>query len=444
MPDTDNPLRRIKEEIRADAEAAHARALQSTNNSVAPRAIGEIEPERNQFTIAELAGFPFIEFNEFIERSYAALLRRTPDSTNLAAQIRLLDAGRSKIEVLGNLLFSGEGRAVGVRVPGLYPRYLLAKATRIPVFGYAIEWLMCLAGLPRILRHQRIADSYHAASFHAVRKELAGVTDQIELLRAETSRLDRQRTDIIAQMQQLGERFVPVHAEIEKASHDTRDLRHLVLSMNHWLATLRQNLAALESAETEQARKRNVLHAEVSEKMLQADQQRAGWLEQLAENFTQGLSSTADVLDVGGGLDWLQTLSRRGVNVTAVNQNNVIGQRIREAAIASDIAEPTAVLARIADCSLDAVAILDLASLLRVMPAAVLVDILRRVLRPTGRVLFGIGAESATIADRLEGRANVLIDCDLIERILQVSGFVQIKRITVSGSSDFVLASQPQ
>lgn len=440
IPDTDNSLRRIKEEIRADAQVARARAAHTARTARAPKSLGTLAPARDEFAIDELASFHFIEF---IERAYVALLRRTPDSTGFEAQVRLLEAGRSKIEILGNLRFSGEGRAVGVRVPWLWPRYLLAKSTRIPVFGYAIEWLMCLGGLPRMLRHQRAADAYHAARNHVLERDLAKLAEQIDTLRDEAERLERGQVGAAAQLQQFGDRFVPVHAEIGKTFHEIRDLRHLVLSMNHWLASLRQNLAALETAETEQTRKADALHGDVAEQMLKADQRRPMRLEKWAGNFAEGLSASAEVLDIGSGLDWLQSLSRCGLNVTAVNPNNEIGQHIRDAGITIAIAEPPVVLARIGDKTLDGATILDLASLLRGMPAVILLDILRRVLRPGGQVLFGTGTESATITDRLEGRASALVDADLIEHALKASGFVKIRRIASADNDYCVVASQP-
>lgn len=396
---------------------------------------------RDLYTIDELASFHFIEF---IERAYAALLRRTPDSAGLEAQVRLLEAGRSKIEILGNLRYTEEGRAVGARVPWLWPRYVLAKSMRIPIVGYVIEWLMCLGGLPRMLHHQRAADAYHAARQHVFVRDLAGLAGQLDALREETLRLEHEQVAAAAQMQQFGERFAPVHVEIGKAFHEIRDLRHLVLSMNHWLASLRQNLSALEAAEAEQARKADVLYADVAGRMMDADRQRPIRLERWAESFVQGLAPAAEVLDIGSGIDWLQELARRGVTVTAVNPNNEIGQRIRDAGITSAVAEPSVVLARVADQSLDGITILDLASLLRGIPAVILFEILRRVLRPGGAVLFGIGAESATITDRLEGRASALIDGDLIERALQASGFVEIRRIDSVDNSYCVIASQPR
>lgn len=439
-PDAVNSLRRIKEEIRAEAQAARTRAAKTPRAAAAPRAIGEIAPARSAVSIDELASFQFIEF---IEHAYSVLLGRSPDSAGFTAQLRLLEAGRSKVEILGNLRYSGEGRAVGVRVPWLLPRYLLAKAMRIPLIGYAIEWLLCLGGLPRILRHQRAADAYHEARKHVLREDLVALVAQMQPLREEISRLHRERTEVVAQMHALGERFVPLHAEIGKAFQEAGELRHLVLSMNHWLASLRQNLAALESAESEHLRKADAVHADVAARLLESDPLRPARLRHWAAGFAADLPPAAEVLDIGAGLDWLQSMSSRGLAVTAINQNTEIGQRIRDAGITVAVAEPSVVLARIADHSLDAVTILDLASILRGLPAVVLLDILRRIVRPAGQVLIGMGAESATIADRLEGRARAQVEGELIERALQASGFVRIRRVAVADDSYCLIASLP-
>ena len=439
-PDADNSLRRIQEEIRAEAQVARTRAAHNPRAAAAPRAIGEVAPARTAVSIDELARFQFVEF---IEHAYSVLLGRSPDSAGLTGQIRLLESGRSKIEILGNLRFSGEGRAVGVRVPWLLPRYLLAKAMRIPLIGYAIEWLVCLGGLPRLLRHQRAADAYHAARDHVMREDLAVLGVQMQPLREEVARLDREGAELGVQMQALGERFAPLHAEIGKAFQEARELRHLVLSMNHWLASLRQNLAALETAESEHLRKADAVHADVAVRLLESDPQRPARLRHWAAEFAAGLPPAAEVLDIGGGLDWLQSMSSRGLAVTAINQNTEIGQHIRDAGITVAVAEPSVVLARIADHSLDAVTILDLASILRGLPAVILLDMVRRIVRPSGQLLFGMGAESATIADRLEGRARAQVDGELIERALQASGFVRIRRVVAADDSYCLIASQP-
>ena len=436
----DNSLRRIKEEIRADAAVARVRALQSSLRGTAPASLGQIAPPRERFEIDELSNAHFVDF---LERAYAALLRRTPDSSGFADQVRLLETGRSKIEILGNLRFSGEGRAIGVRVPWLLPRYLLAKATRIPVLGYVIEWLICLGGLPRILRHQRAADAFHAARVHELKSELPRIADQLEMLREEMARLERDRAGVEVQLQQFSDRFPLVHSEVGNAFNEIRDLRHLVLSMNHWLASLRQNLSKLEAAEGEQSRKKDPLYAEIFSQTRLADRSRMPRLQQWAEDFSTSLPPSAEVLDIGSGLDWLQCLSARGLNVIGVNTSNEVGERAREVGISIAVAEPSVVLARVADQAMDGVSILDFPALLRSLAAPTLLEILRRVLRPGGKLILGLGPESATVIDALEGRAGAPMNIELIERTLAVSGFVEIRRVAAPSNAYCVFASLP-
>jgi SAM-dependent methyltransferase len=438
----ENPLRRIKDEIRAEAETARVRFAQSASQSppVAPGTISVLKSLRDEYSIDELAK---LHYTRFLDQAFAALLRRPPDSAAYSLQVRFLEEGYSKVEILGNLRYSSEGRAVGVRVPWLLPRYLLAKATRIPLLGYVLEWIMCIGGLPLLLRHQRGADAYHAARNLELRQELAKLTDEASALRAEIARLDVDRASVSTQLQQLSDRFAPVHSELGQAFNEIRDLRHLVLSMNHWLASLRQNLTSLEAAEAEQARKTDVFCADISSEILATDPARPARLGQWAAMFASQLPVSADVLDVGSGLDWLQALSSRGLKITGVDPNHESGQRARNAGITSVVADPPIVLARMADGSIDGVTALDIAPVLRSLPAPTLFEILRRVLRPGGRLLFGLGQEPNSIADRLEGRASAITDGKLIAHALQASGFIEVSRSEAGDGAVCIVARQP-
>jgi SAM-dependent methyltransferase len=441
-PVAENSLRRVKDEIRAEAETARVRYAQASSRPApsAPGTIAVVKPARDEYRIDELAK---LHYTDFLDQAFAALLRRPPDTTAYNLQVRLLEEGRSKIEILGNLRYSSEGRAVGVRVPWLLPRYLLVKVARIPVLGYLVEWVMCIGGLPLLLGHQRGADAYHAARNLELRQELARLTAEASALRNEIARLDLERSELSTQLHQLSDRFAPVHSELGQAFNEIRDLRHLVLSMNHWLASLRQNLSSLEAAEAEQARKTDAFYADISSEILASDPTRPARLEQWADVFSTQLPAAADVVDVGSGLDWLMALSRRSVKITGVDPNHESGQRARDAGITSVVADPPIVLERMADGSVDGVTILDIAPLLRSLPASSLLEILRRVLRPGGRLLFGFGQEPASIADRLEGRASAIADCGLIEHALRTSGFVEVRRSEAGDGANCIIARQP-
>lgn len=71
----------------------------------------------------------------FIVAAYMGLLERQPDSAGFAHYVGMIRRGYAKIEVLGRLRYSGEGKRVGASVPSLKLRYPLAVASRLPVLG---------------------------------------------------------------------------------------------------------------------------------------------------------------------------------------------------------------------------------------------------------------------------------------------------------------------
>ncbi len=71
----------------------------------------------------------------FIDAAYATVLGRAADEAGIAHFGVELSRGRSKIELLGELQASAEGRLSGRAVQGLRRRYLARRLYRIPVLG---------------------------------------------------------------------------------------------------------------------------------------------------------------------------------------------------------------------------------------------------------------------------------------------------------------------
>jgi predicted nucleic acid-binding Zn-ribbon protein len=225
----DDYLERVKAEIRAEADAARTRTplprheVPAAQAHPAARQDG-IERDRLDYTINELAG---TQYSAFIDQAFRALLKRPPDEAGSAIQIRLLAAGASKAEVLGNLRWSPEGRRVGTRVRGLLPRYAQAKLARVPVLGYLVDWGLALAGLPILLRHQRAADTSVAARFDAALGAQRTHADRLAALDTAVSELgaerDRRNADAEAQREH-GRRLDELTSRIAAFSteHDRR------------------------------------------------------------------------------------------------------------------------------------------------------------------------------------------------------------------------------
>lgn len=426
----ENSLDRVKDEIREDAGSVRRRAGELVvNQGKRPKNRAQ-EPAalRDSYSIDELCQS---NFTTFLDRAYQSLLRRKPDSAGYDAQLQLLAAGGSKIEVLGNLRWSAEGRDIGVRVPTLLPRYLFSKVTRIPVIGYLIEWLVSLCALPRMIRHQRATDVYNSARRHEMRDQIQSLGKQIESIHLELGRLDKLeagQSELSRGLDQLIDRVRSLEENAGHVNAQSIELQHTVLSMNHWLASLRNNLSALEAAEHEQQRHSDALRADVARRVMDSDKYRRASMEFWSSRLLANLPANANVLDLCSGEGWLSQLCECGLEACAVAHGGEIASRSGALGRKLIFEQPAAVLARTAEHSLHGLTALDVGFLLRRIPAADLFNGVRRVLREKGWVLFGFNGP-ATVMDRLDGQPEASIDGPLMVQALLAAGFVDVEQI---------------
>lgn len=388
-----------------------------------PRPIrrGGDDRQRMQYSIAELSRFPF---TTFVDQAFRALLKRPPDSSGFDAHVRLLISGGSKIEVLGNLRYSPEGRALGVRVDGLLPRYMLTKAYRLPVIGYPIEWLVSLAGLPRVVQHQRAADTVQYSRSYEIDAAGRALKQEVAVMRDHIARLGEQARAREAQFEtELG----ALRGELQTMTIRTHEAQQHVLGMNHWLASLRENLGALDAAEAEQHRLAEHLLADVSADINHADDARGRRLVRWSERLATQLAARARVLDFGSGSAWVAQLAERGLDASGVDTNAVRCARAVAAGVSMLPGSLRAALARTADDSLDAISALSIGSLLRRVDAGSFLADARRALKPSGVLLFAFDEDPAVRADRLAGAADPALDADLLQRVLLAAGFVDVE-----------------
>jgi hypothetical protein len=431
----EKPLDVVREEIRADAENARLRASLGVRRkpAILPAAASVAAERHATFSIAELCQS---HSAAFIRQAYGVLLRRDPDKASFDRHMKMLASGHSKVEILGNLRWSAEGRDNAVRVPGLLSRYVLAKLTRVPVLGYLLEWLATLAGLPRLIRHQRASDAYHAAQLDGLGEQSRATLQELSSRQAnEFGRFDQQGWEHVAVLNQLRESLRSLQEGLKRDSANTQELRHLVLSMNHWLTSLRQNLSALELTDAEQQREADAWAATVAAQVIAADAARATRLESLSQRFAEVLPRKAAVLDLCSGEDWLTRLIARGINASGVDSNAQLALQASTAGVSIAAADPSQVLARTAPASLDGLSMLDCGAVLRGMATAPFLDHLHRVLRPRGCVLLGFEAGPATIAQRLQGRGGAGQDSRTRISALTAGGFAGVELLPGSADS---------
>jgi hypothetical protein len=132
---------------------AEARARKSPEREMARPA----EPTRSAARVTSLpplevqhvADFLALPLDAFVNQAYVRFLGRLPDAGGATYYRRGMLRGRlTRIEVLGRIAYSAEGRRRGVSLPGLAPAFVLATAYRIPIAGPILAIFARLLRLP--------------------------------------------------------------------------------------------------------------------------------------------------------------------------------------------------------------------------------------------------------------------------------------------------------
>lgn len=134
IPDIDRILEAIRTEARARGSRSGIGAYSTevpggTLVQVASHGLPQLEPRH-------AADFLALPLDVFLGSAYRCLLGREADAGGASHYQRALLQGRlTRIEVLGRLAFSPEGRRRGSPLPGLLPAFLLAMVYRLPLAG---------------------------------------------------------------------------------------------------------------------------------------------------------------------------------------------------------------------------------------------------------------------------------------------------------------------
>lgn len=155
-PDIDQ----ILEAIRAEARARGAKGrigtygAESGPNPAGPAVVHQHGLQR--LTIEHVADLLPLPLDEFIREAYRHLLGREPDGSGLTHYQRCLLRGKlTRIEVLGRLALSPEGRRRATPLRGLLPAFALATGYRIPLAGPLAAFLSRALCLPAAWQDRR-------------------------------------------------------------------------------------------------------------------------------------------------------------------------------------------------------------------------------------------------------------------------------------------------
>ncbi len=154
-PDIDAILDAIRAEARARAARGRIGSYDVLVRAEADVPHGLAQPEAMH--VADLLALPL---DVFLLTAYRCVLGREPDTAGGAHYQRALLRGQlTRIEMLGRLSLSAEGRRRGRRLPGVLPAFLLATLYRVPVAGPVAALVARLLRLPAHCQDRSILEA---------------------------------------------------------------------------------------------------------------------------------------------------------------------------------------------------------------------------------------------------------------------------------------------
>lgn len=257
--DVDTLMARIRAEVvrRKQVDAAVPAA---TVQTVVLRSLPMPQLPKPQFSIAEgyhLNDFLALHDQDFVDAAYRGLLKRTADVEGKNYFLEGLRSGRlSKIEILGRLRYSPEGRRHGLQVRGLLPAFAVQHASRLPIVGSLVAFVMGLVRMPRYIRNLQGLEGYQHqrnAELEAAIRQLAQAVDVNESsLGREIARSSEATNDALHRAetkatQNIGELDRQIDAVADELNAQLATLTELVAANRRELASWREAVAQREA-----------------------------------------------------------------------------------------------------------------------------------------------------------------------------------------------------
>lgn len=332
----------------------------------------------NRYHISDLLRY---HDRAFIDNAYRAILKRPPDATESARDLKRVRSGEfNKIDLLAALRYSNEGKAKGVELDGLKVPALVRQLGHLPVVGYFIRLAIALARLPKQVRDQRefagyvLAQNQQIADFtNAVSARLTEVSEGVSRVEdALSKQVNELRTQTQALENQTLEQTELLQNEINKIGVQTELLHHRI----HGVAVVGVETVRLDD-----------LYSELEDRF-------RGSREEIKERFKIYLPYVepvrdALVIDLGCGRgEWLELLKETGISARGVEKNLVSIQQCRDRGFEVVDSDVLAYVRSLGDGTAGAITGFHIIEHVSIETLVTLLDEVLRVLRPGGVAIF--------------------------------------------------------
>ncbi len=258
-----------------------------------------------QKTHYELRDFLDYHDEAFIVNAYRGVLKRDPDSSGLGIFLSKLRSGDySKIEILGRLRSSPEGRKAGVRIKGLWFPFVVQTTYRLPLLGYVTSWLNFVLRLPVLIKNLQRFEAYTAYWMHQQQRASAEQINDINgvfgKLQSEIDHLGASQVDNIE--------LDSIREQIRQLIEEKASQRHLTELKNHLHAALDAKASATDLSNLVQTQ--HHLHAALDAKVNATD------LAGIQQQTYEALNAKANTVDLAETRQKLQVLDEAKVEKT--------------------------------------------------------------------------------------------------------------------------------
>ena len=286
--------------------------------------VSRIAPSRYK-TVRVLSLSQFTMHNGifFLENAYRTLLQREPDQSGLLYyKEKMINGEKSKIDVLGEILASPEGRKYHIKLKGFQTKYTIRKWLRklykIPVFGYIIHIAVRIILLPKTIQ--------------TLYGDTVLVHDQLEYAKIENSLLKEyiNNIDIKLSNEVSMQKSILFQQEYKSARHED------IIAQQEDKIVLQKEILTQQTTDILQLRKQFDKTLEVGigpddSVYIALEDRFRGSKEDIKDRlhvyykYIELLSETSDslVLDIGCGRgEWLELLRDNKVTARGVDFNN--------------------------------------------------------------------------------------------------------------------------